>query len=721
MSAYYREGDVVFGNWTLDRKIGEGSFGQVYEASRTEFGETYKAAIKIITIPQSESEIKSARAEGMDDLSITTYFRSFVEEIVQEFALMSKLKGNSNIVSYEDHMVTEHKTGIGWDILIRMELLTPLLDYIQRHPLTRMDVIKLGIDLNKALELCQKYNIVHRDIKPENIFVSDAGDYKLGDFGIARTVEKTTGGLSKKGTYTYMAPEVYKDEPYGSGVDIYSLGLVMYRLLNENRAPFLPEYPAPITHSDRETALARRISGAAIPAPKSADGRLAEIVLKACAYQPKDRYSSPMQMRTELEAIQYSRSEAGVIYPAGDEAPIKSERNIPTDVPQQGGPDRTSGVFDGQPEQKKPFVSTEYDRTTSSLGGEEKTSFDKTQSIFDAAPPVPPKAPVPAATQGPTIPAAPVNPNPATRAPVPPFPVQPAINTAFQPGGAKPKQKYPKWIIPLSIGIAVLLLLGTFVYYLVVSFLEYELGSTTTVSSHTDVPTISAPSLDNILTTPAPKTDTAVHSEPSVMPATPQPVTFSDSDLILPSVMAIDTRATPYLSFAQGWYGMDTPGVMVATSDPYVVEIRSSSLYAAKEGTSTITFSYGTTSVSRVVHVCPVNPDSSTLVQAEFQSGDDYSRDYLIRVQDPPEGVYTVSVYSQIESPIGISLGEPEADGVFPMSVQMFEGEEKVLLTVTVTPQYEPENILAFTTIDIGNAALSNSIEDIENGVNDLE
>ena len=119
--------------------------------------------------------------------------------------------------------MVEHTEGIGWDILIRMELLTPLIDHIHKEKLSRKDVIKLGIDLCKALELCQKYNIVHRDIKPENIFISDNGDYKLGDFGIARTLEKTTGALSKKGTYVYMAPEIYRDEEYGSNVDIYSL------------------------------------------------------------------------------------------------------------------------------------------------------------------------------------------------------------------------------------------------------------------------------------------------------------------------------------------------------------------------------------------------------------------------------------------------------------------------------------------------------------------
>ena len=270
---------------------------------------TYKAALKAITIPASQSEVRSVMSEGMDEGSVRTYFGGFVKKLVQEFALMSKLKGNSNVVSYENHQVIEHQDGIGWDILIQMELLTPLDDYIrQKKTISRQEIIQLGIDLCKALELCQKHNIIHRDIKPENIFISENGDFKLGDFGVARTVEKTVSGLSKQGSYPYMAPEVYKGEAYGSTVDLYSLGLVLYRLLNGNRLPFLPLAPAPITYADRENALAKRFGGAPLPMPSHAEGRLGEIVLKACAFKPKDRYSSPMQMRQELEAIRYNKA-----------------------------------------------------------------------------------------------------------------------------------------------------------------------------------------------------------------------------------------------------------------------------------------------------------------------------------------------------------------------------------------------------------------------------
>lgn len=308
----------TYRDWNVDGCIGEGAFGKVYKISRQDFGHIYDAALKVIEVPQSQSEVDAVRNDGMSEQNVTQYFQSVVEDIVEEFALMSKLKGNSNIVSYEDHSVEKRRDGFGWNIYIRMELLTPLFSYIKQHKMTVRDVIQIGIDICQALEVCQKYNIIHRDIKPENIFVSDIGTYKLGDFGIARQLEKTSSGLSKKGTFTYMAPEVYKGLEYNSTVDIYSLGIVLYRFLNNNRSPFMPPAPQPIRYSDKEKANIMRISGQRMPKPCNASGRLAEIVLKACAYNPSERYESAGIMRQALEEILYSDSERKLIYPAGD-------------------------------------------------------------------------------------------------------------------------------------------------------------------------------------------------------------------------------------------------------------------------------------------------------------------------------------------------------------------------------------------------------------------
>ena len=351
MCKEYSIGAIAFNNWTITKQIGRGSFGTVYEIQREDFGQVYRAALKVITVPQSEEELNATLEEGMSQAQAEQYFYSVVEDIVREFAIMARLKGTANVVGYEDHTVLRHKDGIGWDILIRMELLHPLLSYAYQHPFARRDIIRLGSDMCKALELCQKYNIIHRDIKPENIFVSDNGDFKLGDFGIARTIEKTMSGLSKKGTYNYMAPEVYREEPYGPSVDIYSLGIVLYRLLNKNRVPFLPPAPEPITFHSRELALAKRMGGEKLPPPIYGDGRLGEIVLKACAYDPKERYSSPAQMRQELEDILYDEADAALIYPDGDELALAENlyvsRSRDLDEPTPDVTGRTESIFQG--------------------------------------------------------------------------------------------------------------------------------------------------------------------------------------------------------------------------------------------------------------------------------------------------------------------------------------------------------------------------------------
>lgn len=286
--------------WECVRQLGAGSFGKVYEIRRKETNKEYKAALKVITIPYDQSEIQSAISEGMDEQSVTEYFRGMVENITDEVALMSELVGNSNIVSYEDHMIKEHVNGIGWDILIRMELLNPLQEWSASYPLSVSDVITLGCDICRALEKCQMKNIIHRDIKPENIFVNEYGDYKLGDFGIARTVEKTVSNLSQKGTYTYIAPEVYKGQDYGRTADIYSLGVVLYRYLNKNRVPFLPT-EGNIRYEDRENALKRRMRGEQIPPPRDGSEKLKGVVLVAMAYEPGDRFQSAQAFRTALE------------------------------------------------------------------------------------------------------------------------------------------------------------------------------------------------------------------------------------------------------------------------------------------------------------------------------------------------------------------------------------------------------------------------------------
>ena len=294
----------IWPEWQIEGKpLGKGSFGVVYKAVRRDHGVESYAAIKVISIPTDPSEVDSLRSEGLDMNATRTYLQGIVNDFVSEIQLMESLKGVQNIVSVEDYKVVEKTSEIGWDIYIRMELLTSFSAYICDKKLTEKEVIKLGCDICTALEICAKRNIIHRDIKPENIFINDFGDFKLGDFGIARKLENMTGGLSQKGTFNYMAPEVANSSEYDARVDTYSLGIVLYRLLNGNRLPFLDTEKQLLNPNERRNAVDRRLRGEELPAPCDASPAMVDLILRACAYDPNMRFASATEMKQALMSV----------------------------------------------------------------------------------------------------------------------------------------------------------------------------------------------------------------------------------------------------------------------------------------------------------------------------------------------------------------------------------------------------------------------------------
>ncbi len=292
---------ITYPGWKTVRQIGSGSYGAVYEIERDVFGRKERAALKVISIPQNDSELEELIYDGYDEESISKLFQSVLLSIVQEYQVMADMKGHTNIVCCDDIRCVEKEHGPGWNVFIKMEYLTPLTRLLGQNA-SDEQVIRLGKDICKALILCEDRNIVHRDIKPQNLFVSQDGDYKLGDFGSAKIMEKTSSG-TKAGTYNYMAPEVYNNEPYGSSADLYSLGLVMYWMLNERRLPFFPLPPDIPTPKEMDRALCLRVKGKKLPPPKNGSKALKRIVLKACCSRPEDRYASAAEMLDALDQL----------------------------------------------------------------------------------------------------------------------------------------------------------------------------------------------------------------------------------------------------------------------------------------------------------------------------------------------------------------------------------------------------------------------------------
>lgn len=326
--------EQIWPEWVREEKLGSGAFGSVYRVKKEQYGITSYAAMKVIEIPQNQSEIRELQNQGLDDMSITAYYSDVAKSLLSEIRIMESLKGAGNIVTIEDCAVKKREQEQGYTIYIRMELLKSLNVYLSEHPMTIGEVVQLGKDICDALTCCQKENIIHRDIKPDNIFVNKYGTFKLGDFGISRQLERTRSAVSQKGTNLYMAPEVFKGEHYTHVVDIYSLGIMLYRLLNNGRFPFMPPAPQPLKYDDAEKALIRRLNGEPLGNPAHADETLSQIIRKAAALSPAMRYQSSEEMKQDLILWEQYNKKAAKSAPAHNQGnENQSQRKAPQEDP----------------------------------------------------------------------------------------------------------------------------------------------------------------------------------------------------------------------------------------------------------------------------------------------------------------------------------------------------------------------------------------------------
>ncbi len=165
-------------------------------------------------------------------------------------------------------------------------------------PLPVATVIEIGLQVARALEAAHDRGVVHRDIKSQNVLLAEEGRAKVTDFGIART--RNTEGMTLTGTIMgtsdYIPPEQARGETAGEAGDVYSLGVVLFELLT-GRLPY---------EGDNAVAVAMRHVNDPVPDVRElrqdVPPRLAALVHRALAKEPRDRFPTMSDLVAELEA-----------------------------------------------------------------------------------------------------------------------------------------------------------------------------------------------------------------------------------------------------------------------------------------------------------------------------------------------------------------------------------------------------------------------------------
>ena len=261
----------TLGQYQIQEQLGSGGMGVVYKAHDSKLDRT--VALKFLPPALSTDDdaktrfIQEARAaSALDHANICTIHDVGEDEDGKLFIVMSYYDGET-------------------------------LKYgMQSGALEQKEAVRIAHQIARGLARAHEAGIVHRDVKPANIMVTNRGDVKILDFGVAKlsqSLDLTKAG-STVGTAAYMSPEQARGEAVDSRADIWSIGILLYEMLSGN-APFGGGYEAALVYAI--------INEDPEPLPSTVDPGIVEIVNRSISKDPQSRYQSADALADDLEAF----------------------------------------------------------------------------------------------------------------------------------------------------------------------------------------------------------------------------------------------------------------------------------------------------------------------------------------------------------------------------------------------------------------------------------
>ena len=246
-----------------------------------------KYIVKIISVPASQTKLDALLLTGAysSKEAALEYFKELADGIVAEKKVLDELSRLEGFVAYEDCQIVPMEDATGYDVYLLSPYRMTLERKLLKAPLTQLGAVNLGLDLCAALAICRRSGYMCIDVKPSNIVVCGEKEYRIGDLGFTSLSTLKYASMPEKYFSAYTAPEVEDAfSALSENMDIYSVGMVLYQIYNGGTLPFTAGmYP--------EEGL---------EAPAFADEEIAQIILKAVAKNPTDRWQDPVEMGQAL-------------------------------------------------------------------------------------------------------------------------------------------------------------------------------------------------------------------------------------------------------------------------------------------------------------------------------------------------------------------------------------------------------------------------------------
>lgn len=265
-----------------------------YPAMREDSDERY--IVKTISIPASQTQLDALLLTGAfaDEEAARSYFKELTQSLRNEVGILDKLALGKGFLPFLGYQVVPLAEGVGFEFYLVSPYRKTLARFLRRSSMTHLSAVNMGIDLCEALQAAREEGQLYVGLKPSNIFLGGEQEFHLGDLGFISLDSLRYTSLPERCRSAYTPPEVADAyAALNTTMDTYALGLVLYQVYNDGKLPFDSE-------ESRKELMAKLAAGEAMAAPAYADYEMAQIILKACAYDPAERWESPEQMGQAL-------------------------------------------------------------------------------------------------------------------------------------------------------------------------------------------------------------------------------------------------------------------------------------------------------------------------------------------------------------------------------------------------------------------------------------